>query len=449
MPVTTPPIRDGVVVVDGTDIVYVGNAANAPAGDDRDLGNALLLPGLVNAHTHLELTAMRGFLEGLPFQQWVGQLTNARRAVLDVEALSLSARMGIREGLQVGITTFADTCSSGVALRAMRDTRVRGVMYQEVFGPDATQCDESLATLRAQIAELREIETTRVRVGVSPHAPYSVSPELFARVATMGQTESLPIAIHVAESESEAEFVRDGTGSFAEKHRTRGIAVKARAVSPIAHLSSTGVLDARPLLIHCVHVDSGDIATIAAARCAVAHCPASNATLGHGIAPVDEMLAAGIAMGLGSDSVASNNRMDMLEEARIAALMQRARCQRHDVMPAQLALELATIRGATALGISDRVGSLEKGKAADLAAFPLDVPAAAPLGDVVSAAIFSLPGTLASLVVVDGEELLVDGQLVHEAEPVARIEALADALLRWRAAGQGTSSRSAGATPVP
>jgi cytosine/adenosine deaminase-related metal-dependent hydrolase len=436
VPVTAPPIRDGVVGVEGADIVYVGDASNAPRGEDRDLGNAILLPGLVNSHTHLELTAMRGFLEELPFQQWVGELTNARRAVLDVSALALSARIGIVEGIRAGITTFADTCSSGVSLQAMRDAGVRGVMYQEVFGPDAAQCDDAVAGLRAQIAELRNFASARVRLGVSPHAPYSVSPELFAKVGAMAAAEGLPVAIHVAESESESQFVGDGKGAFADAHRKRGIAVRARGTSPIAHLSSTGVLGSRPLLIHCIRVDARDIGTIAAAGCAVAHCPASNAKLGHGIAPIHEMLAAGIAVGLGSDSVASNNRMDMLEEARLASLLQRARLQRHDVLPAQLALELATIRGARALGIDARVGSLEQGKAADLAAFPLDVPAGAPLGDIITAAVFSLPGTLASMVVVDGEELVLDGKVVRGAEDGSGIQQLADSLERWRAASR-------------
>lgn len=432
VPVTAPPIRDGVVAVDGADIAYVGEAAGAPPGEDRDLGNALLLPGLVNAHTHLELTAMRGFLEGLPFHRWVAELTSARRAVLDAAALAVSVRAGIAEGLRAGITTYADSCSSGVSLKAMRDAGVRGVMYQEVFGPDPAQCEESLAGLRAQLAELRAFGTPRVRLGVSPHAPYTVSPALFAKVGALAHAESLPVAIHAAESDAESDFVRDGAGAFAETHRGRGIAVIPRGVSPIAHLAGTGVLGARPLLIHCVRVDAADIATIASARCSVAHCPASNAKLGHGIAPLDEMLAAGIAVGLGSDSVASNNRMDMLEEARIAALMQRARLRRHDAIPAQLALELVTIRGARALGIDDRVGSLEKGKAADLAAFSLDVAPATPLGDVVTAAIFSLPGTSVTMVVVEGVELVLEGRSVRPLEDAQAVEDLARALVRWR-----------------
>jgi 5-methylthioadenosine/S-adenosylhomocysteine deaminase len=301
-----------------------------------------------------------------------------------------------------------------------------------VFGPDPAQCDDSVAALEAQLAELRSFESERVRLGVSPHAPYSVSPLLFDKVGALARAESLPIAIHIAESDSEFEFVRDGGGPFAESHRERGIPVRARGVSPIAHLATTGVLDARPLLIHCIRVDAADITTIADAHCAVAHCPVSNAKLGHGVAPIDEMLAAGIVVGLGSDSMASNNRMDMLEEARIAALTQRARLRRIDAIPAQLALELVTIRGARALGIDDRVGSLEKGKAADLAAFSLDVPSATPLGDVVTAAIFSLPGTPASTVVVDGVELVRDGRLLRPSDDAAAIAHLADALVRWR-----------------
>src|SRR5689334_3598483 len=131
IPIAAPPIRDGVVVVDGSLIVYVGPIEGAPPGTDEQLGDVVLMPGLVNAHCHLELTAMRGFLEDLDFQRWILRLTSARRAILDDDALLASARYGIEEGIRAGITSYADTCSSGVVMRAMRDAGVRGIMYQE------------------------------------------------------------------------------------------------------------------------------------------------------------------------------------------------------------------------------------------------------------------------------------------------------------------------------
>jgi 5-methylthioadenosine/S-adenosylhomocysteine deaminase len=191
------------------------------------------------------------------------------------------------------------------------------------------------------------------------------------------------------------------------------------------------VLEARPLLIHCVRVNAMDLHAIADSRSSVAHCPASNAKLGHGIAPLREMLDAGIAIGLGSDSVASNNRMDLLDEARLAVLQQRSRTARHDAVTAAQALDLATRGGARALGLDADVGTLEPGKAADLAAFPLD-PRAMPAHDPEAAAVFALHGTPAQLVTVAGRELVRDGRLLV-ADPglPARVQRTGDRLQEW------------------
>ena len=411
LPIGTPSIEDGTVAVDGERIAYVGTRAGAPHGADRNLGNSILLPGLVNAHCHLELTAMRGFLEGLDFRNWILRLTTAKKAVFTREMLFDAARYGIAEGLRHGITTYADTCDSGVVIEALREMGVRGIMYQEVFGPDPAQREGSLAELREKIRHLRPMETSLVRLGISPHAPYTVSDALFSGTAMLARAEQLPIAVHIAESQLEYDLVVGGTGAFADGLRARGITVSSRARSPIALLASLGVLDARPLLIHCVRVDSSDISTIADARCPVAHCPVSNAKLGHGIAPVQELLAAGIVVGLGSDSVASNNRMDLLSEARHASLFQRARTGTPEAMPAASALALATLGGARALGIDGEIGSLEPGKSADLAAFSLD--GMGPTFDPETAAVFAMAGSRASFVTVAGSPLVVDGQLVR------------------------------------
>jgi len=437
LPVTRPPIEFGTVGVEGSVITYVGPRADAPPGDDDDLGDAALLPGLVNAHTHLELTAMRGFLEELDFQPWIRALTESKRAALaDRQALLDSARLGVAEGLLAGVTTYADTCASGVAFDAMREAGVRGIMYQELFGPDPHQCDESMRGLRATVSALRPFETPLVRVGVSPHAPYSVSDDLFAAVANYARREALPVAVHVAESGDESRLVAEGVGPFADALRRRGIAVApARARTPVALLARTGVLAARPLLIHCTRIDDADVREIAAAGCPVAHCPASNAKLGHGVAPLVELLAAGVAVGLGSDSVASNNRMDVLEEARLAVLFQRARLHSPRALPAAQALELATLGGARALGLGDRVGSLAVGKEADLAAFPLGSPRALPLFDPTDALVHALAGRPASYVAVAGRVLVRDGRLTSEDAGLAgRVEAAARALVAWREA---------------
>ena len=434
VPISSPPIRDGVVAVQGSRIEFVGTLDDAPPGSDDDLGDVLLLPGLVNAHTHLELTAMRGFLEDLDFRRWILRLTNARRAVLDRDALLDSARYGLEEGIRAGITSYADTSESGVVMQAMREAGVRGIMYQEVFGPDPRQSAESIAGLREKISGLRYLETPLVRVGVSPHAPYTVSDDLFRATTELARELALPMAVHIAESALEQQLVVDASGAFADGLRRRGIGLDRRASSSIQLLADLRVLDVAPLLIHCVRVDAGDIATIAASQSAVAHCPVSNAKLGHGIAPLTELLAAGIVVGLGSDSMASNNRMDMLEEARGTLLGQRARMRSHETPEAIDVLEMATIGGARAIGVDQLVGTLEAGKQADLAAFALD--GLGPIQDPITTAIFSVTGVRARFVAVAGKPLLRDGRLVAPRSGLSqRMQSLGDSLADWLANG--------------
>ncbi len=436
LPISRPPISDGTVVEHRGRIAYVGKRSGAPDGTDVDLGDAALMPGLVNAHTHLELTVMRGFLEDLDFRSWLFRLTRARREALAPEALLDSARFGIAEGLLAGITTYADTNDSGAPFHAMLDMGVRGISYQEVFGPDPAQCAESLAGLRAKVDALRREATPLVRAGVSPHAPYSVCDALFEGTAAFAIKDGLPVAVHIAESADESSLVQHALGGWADSHRSRGMEVVPRADSPIRLLERVGVLDARPLLIHCVRVDGGDVGAIAQHDCAIAHCPASNAKLGHGIAPLTEFLRAGIRVGIGSDSVASNNRMDLLDEARLGVLMQRARTAQFNVITASEALELATLGGARALGLESEIGSLDVGKAADLAAFPLDAPRSAPVYDPASALVFAASGRMASFVAVGGRPLVRDSRLVGPAANVPSLESAARALAEWSASAR-------------
>lgn len=434
VPIAEPPVAHGVVAVDGATIAYVGPPDDAPPGDDEDLGDVILMPGLVNAHCHLELTAMRGFLEDLDFRRWILRLTNARRAVLDDGALLDSARYGVEEGLRAGITAYADTCASGVVIRALREYGVRGIMYQEVFGPDPAQCAASIAELREKVSGLRYLETPLVRLGVSPHAPYTVSDDLFVATTKLARELGLPMAIHVAESELEQHLVVDGAGSFADGLRRRGIEVRSRGASPVQMLNGLGVLEQRPLLIHCVRAGEQDVRTIAATQSPVAHCPVSNAKLGHGVAPLVQMLAAGVTLGLGSDSMASNNRMDLLEEARIALLAQRARVGSSESPEAADVLALATIGGARAIGIDAVAGTLEPGKSADLAAFALD--GLQPAHDPITTAVFTLNGARARFVTVAGEVKVRDGTLVTARAGLAeRMREFGQALADWLDSG--------------
>lgn len=437
---------DGAVAVDAAGrIAYAGPRAGAPDADAVEaLGDAILLPGLVDAHTHLELTGFRGLLEHADFFAWVRTLTRARAEVLTAADLDDAAHVGVCEGLGAGVTTYADTAFTGSAvLGALAAFGARGIVYQEVFGPDPAQRAHSLAGLQAQVADLRAQAVRagaerRVHVGVSPHAVYSVHEDLLLDACAWAVGEGLPLAMHVSESPAEIQFLREGEGPFADFLRGRGIAVQRRAHSPVHLLAELGVAAvARPLLIHGVQFDESDVALAAHYDCPVAHCPASNAKLGHGVAPLRALLDAGVRVALGTDSVASNNRLDVLDEARTAALTQRAALRRADALTAEEALHLATLGGARALNLDAEIGSLEAGKQADLCAFVLDPrdARATPAADPVAALVFALAGRPALLTVVAGQVVARHGHALG-ADPAAaaRVRATAARLAAWSAA---------------
>ncbi|MBL0937428.1 MAG: amidohydrolase family protein [Gemmatimonadaceae bacterium] len=441
LPIAAPPIRHGAVLVEDGRIAWVGAATSAPTGEQIRtvaLGRCALMPGLVNAHSHLELTILRGCLEGLDFREWLRTLTAIRRDVLTVDDLLDSSRLGLVEGLRHGITTYADATDSAAPLTAMRELGVRGIGYVEVFGPDPAQRDESMRALRARVSVLRTEDTLLVRTGVSPHAPYTVSSPLFGAVADYARHEALPVAVHVAESVAEVTFVREGAGPFADRLRTRGIAVGPMAESPIALLEATGLLAARPLLVHAIHVSDADLDRVVSHGASIVHCPISNAKLGQGVAPLDRMLARSIPTGLGSDSVASNNRMHLLEEARQAVLQHALRAGVPDSLTSHEALALATHGGANALGLADQIGTLEAGKAADLAAFPLP-ESLGPVYDPAVALVHAMAGRAeATLVCVAGRELVRDGIVTtgdaawqNRGQNIG--QRIANALEQWRA----------------
>lgn len=418
LPVSAPPLAHAGVLVDAQGrIAAVGRLADladpghAGSVEVVDLGSAILLPGLVNAHVHAELAAFRGLLEDLPFHAWIPAVRRIKQGCRPTPAELLAASLWTcAESLAAGITCFGATEDSDAAVHALRRTGLRGVVYREVFGPDPQHADTAALELAGRVAQLRALETELVRVGVSPHAPYTVSDELYRRVATYAAAESLPVAVHAAEAEAEELLVRHGEGPFAAGLRTRGIATPPRARSTIALLERCGILALAPLVVHGIRVDAEDMRLLAAAGARVAHCPTANARLGHGIAPVLELRAAGVDVALGTDSVASNNRLDLLEEARTAQLLQRARAGSGGALPATELLELATLAGARALGVADRCGSLEPGKDADLCAVRIDRVHARPLHDPLATLFHATRGSDVILTAVRGRVLYRDGR---------------------------------------
>lgn len=359
-PVTMPSIEDGAVLIDGTGrISAVGRNADVPtphAARAMHFPDAELLPGLVNCHTHLELTHLGGGAKHNEpeFLKWIRRIRELKDAT-SAEAFYEAAVAGVRDCWARGVTCIAETGSTGAVMRALHDLGGRGIVYQEVFGPDPAKVETSMNELREAVTALRGFVTSELRLGVSPHAPYTVSARLYAAVAAFASREQLAIAVHLAESREETALVRDGAGPFADALRARGIAIEPRHSSPVAYLLQLGVLTRGALCIHCVQVDEADVQLLRTAGATVAHCPRSNNAHRHGRMPLELFRQAGVATGIGTDSVVSVGDLDLWAEAEVAGFSNDA------------AIRALTIEGARALGWGHEIGSLEVGKAADLA----------------------------------------------------------------------------------
>jgi 5-methylthioadenosine/S-adenosylhomocysteine deaminase len=252
----------------------------------------------------------------------------------------------------------ADTGDSGAVIQVLAEAGGSGLAYQEVFGPHPGQWEESLGGLQERVHELGSFATGRVRLGVSPHAPYTVSGLLFSAVAAWAGAEELPLAVHVAESRAETQFLLAGSGPFAAAWLARGIPVpRSAGFTPVGWLADHGVLSERCLCIHAVQIDPADIRQLAESGAAVAHCPISNLAHGHGVAPLAALLEAGVRVGLGTDSEVSVGRPDLLAEARTVGTQ--------TGLKAEGLIGLCTLGGARAIGLDGETGSLAPGKWAD------------------------------------------------------------------------------------
>lgn len=361
LPLDGPPIHHGALLVDSRGrIAAVGRASDVPAADFPTiaLGDAVLLPGLINCHTHLELTGLDN-LTAPDFPSWIRQLI-ALKAVRSAEQMLEAARQGVRGCWQGGVTTVADTGDSGAVIQALAELGGSGIAYHEVFGPDPALAEQQFAQWIARLEQLRRFEGPRIRLGASPHAPFSVSGPLYQRVAQYAGEMGLPLAVHLAESSEESDLLGSASGGFARMWEGRGIPLPSLpGRTPVEWLEAHGVLSPETLCIHTVRVNEGDVATLARRRVSIAHCPRSNRAHGHGDAPLARLLRAGLRVGAGTDSVASLSPLDLRAEARAA--------QQLAGLSDDAALELITIGAARALGLEREIGSLVPGKWADLA----------------------------------------------------------------------------------
>ena len=375
VPVEGAPIRDGAVAIDESgNIAAVGSAADLEPSERYR--NCVILPGFVDAHTHLEYASYAGFGDGLDFPNWIG-LHIERKQRIDLADMEAIARLGALECLRSGITTVGDCSFVGAAATACAELGLRGVVHLEVFGETVEPIIERFHPTRERIAEALSDD---VRLGISPHAPYTCSLGLYEASAALG----LPVATHLAESEAETVFLETGEGPW---EAFAPMLVEPPGTTGIRALAGAGLLGPNMLAAHCVQADEEEIELLADHDVAVAHCPRSNALLGCGVAPLRELREAAVRVCIATDSPASTPSFDMFDELRAAIVAARARERRPDALTAADALELATLGGARALRMDDAVGSLAPGKRADLTILSLESSPFLPWEDPVTAAV--------------------------------------------------------------
>jgi 5-methylthioadenosine/S-adenosylhomocysteine deaminase len=409
LPVERPPIRDGAVAIgDDGRIVAVGTASEL--GEGERFEEAVILPGFVNAHSHLEYAVYAGFGDGLSFGPWIGLHIERKRRIA-IEEMEAIARLGALQCLRSGITMVGDCSFSGAAATACADLGLGAIVYLEVFGDDESPLTTSFQPMRDRIAEALSED---VRLGVSPHAPYTCSLELYRASSELG----LPIATHLAESEDETRYLLAGEGpwsSFAD------LLVPPPGETGIRMLAREGLLGPHVLAAHCVQADEEEVELLAAHDVAVAHCARSNALLGCGIAPLAVLREAGIRVAIATDSPASTPSFDMFDEMRTALYAARARERRPDALTTVEALELATLGGARALGIADERGSIAPGKRADLTVLSLSGSPFLPWEDPVTAAVLGgSPQRVLATLVSGTTRYEKGGKTWHELTDAAR-----------------------------
>ncbi len=390
LPVEGAPIENGAVAIRDGRIEAVGTAAEL--GEGERFEGAAIVPGFVNAHTHLEYAVYAGFGDGLAFAPWIA-LHVERKRRLEREDMEAIARLGAAECLRSGVTTVGDLAFSGASAHACSELGLRAIVYLEVFGSEAEAALAQFGEKRDYVAPAL---SERVALGISPHAPYTCSTEVYAACLALG----LPVATHLNESQDELDWLIDGSGPW---QPVAEMLIEPDGRSGIRRLSEAGLLDERVVAAHCVKVDDDEIATLAQHGVAVAHCPRSNALLGCGIAPLQQFRAAGLRVGIGTDGVSSVPSHDFFDELRTTIAM--ARVQREDAgaLSASDALELGTLGGARALGLADEVGSLVPGKRADLAVVLLAGTPYVPWEDPAAAVVYGGGSTRIMATLVDGE----------------------------------------------
>ncbi|HEY7771565.1 MAG TPA: TRZ/ATZ family hydrolase, partial [Marinagarivorans sp.] len=404
----TAALQNCSVVVEHGKIIAIQPTAQTKAQyrgkEEVTLNQHVLMPGLINAHGHAAMSLLRGYADDLPLKRWLEEhIWPAEAHWVDAKFVEDGTELAVAEMLKGGTTCFSDMYFYPEA--AAEVARVSGIRAQITFPildfptPWAQTPDEAITKGIDLHDRYRAIE--RITVGFGPHAPYTVSDDVFARIAVLSAELQAPVHIHLHETQAEVDD-----------------AIAANGERPIDRLQQLGILTPRTQCVHMTAVNESDIAITAQHGASVIHCPESNLKLASGLCPTQALIDAGITVALGTDGAASNNDLDMFGELQTAALIGKVTANNAEAICAYTALTMATLNGAKALGIDEITGSLEVGKAADMIAISLDDLACLPAFNLASLLVYTNQSRNVTDVWVDGRRLLRDKLLttLNEAE---------------------------------
>ncbi len=419
-------VSDGIIAALGA---CPQDAPLPAAADMIDAGGGIVMPGLINAHTHLPMILFRGLADDLPLMTWLNDhIFPAEAAFVTPENVHAAARLACAELLLGGVTTCCDGYFRedrvAAAVNAMGLRAVLGQGVVDFPAPGVDDPSRNLAVAEKYIDRWAG-KCSRITPSIFCHAPYTCGPETLRQAKGIARAAGVRFQIHAAETRDEVLGIQDQYGC-----------------SPVAHLDHLGILDPDTLLVHAVWMDSYDVALVVDAGAGIVHCPESNMTLGAGIAPVPRFLENGLTVGLGTDGCASNNNQDLFREMDMAAKLHKLAAGDPTVVPAKTALKMATIDGARAIGLDEVAGSLEVGKRADIIILDSRHPRLRPMFNPVSQAVYAAGADCVRDTIVDGRvrvrhRELVDGELEALMAPV---EAVAQAIL----ASSGSAPPDAG-----
>ena len=396
--------REGLLVVEDDRIAYCGPYDQAWLGkcsETVDYEGAWIMPGLVNCHTHSAMTLLRGIRDDSNLHEWLEDYIWPAESQFTAEVTTKAVQFALAEMLLSGTTTFNDMYNPhGVDIKqiyqAVRQSGMRCYFSPTLFTSPAETAAEALARTRAIIEEILSYDDEDFQVMVAPHSPYACDEDLLQGSVDLARELDLRLHIHVAETKNENKIILERYGK-----------------RPLAFLKGLGYLERPAIFAHGVELNPSEIADLATSSVSIAHNPISNLKLASGVAPVTNLLAAGVTVGLATDSVASNNNLDMFEEGRTAALLQKMREGDASQFTIEQALKALTIEGAKALGLEDKIGSLEVGKQADFIAIqPKGRIHLYPLENMLSHLVYAVKGSDVQDVYIAGEQVVRDGQVL-------------------------------------